>query len=173
MSNPVASITGPDKKRALVYYITTEARLALDQYPYSSEAPVESWSANGAPTKGVYLTPNNLVAVYQYGMVCDRAHSTDDRIVYNWNQVKLYGMIQPSSDTASYVVSELSPTVRFINILADDKDSLTTPKNQLAALCDGGDLTWFYYLVSESVNSTPFLSYVQLTTTAPIPVRSK
>ncbi|KAI9692830.1 MAG: hypothetical protein M1822_004824 [Bathelium mastoideum] len=133
MANPMTSILGPDQQRTLVYYITSDRRLALDQYPYDSGYSTEIWSANTCPqtASASLLTPNHLSAVQQYGMT------------------KVYGMVQPAADTPSYVISELSPTIRFASS-ADDKDSITTQFNQLAVVCDGADSTWFYYFAPQS-----------------------
>jgi hypothetical protein len=61
-------------------------------------------------------------------------------------KVKVYGMFRAKSDWKSYIVSELSPTTRYLAGDDDgDLDALTTPCAKLAVVCDGGDSTWFYY----------------------------
>jgi hypothetical protein len=65
-------------------------------------------------------------------------------------QVVVYGMIEkqgtPAGKPPQYIISELSPTVRYFAEKEKDRAAMTTTINKLAVVGDQQKKTWFYYL---------------------------
>ncbi|KAL9100237.1 MAG: hypothetical protein Q9163_004364 [Psora crenata] len=128
MANPATSILGPSKDRTLLFFITDEGRLAMNEYT----TVTMEWSANECPLHAALPTPNHISAAYRNGMVV------------------VYGMIEkegtPAGKPPQYIISELSPTVRYFAEKEKDQTAMTTTINKLAVVGDQKKQIWFYYL---------------------------
>ena len=52
----------------------------------------------------------------------------------------------PAGKPPQYIISELSPTVRYFAEKEKDQTAMTTTINKLAVVGDQKKQTWFYYL---------------------------
>lgn len=104
-----------------------------------------TWSDNGCPLNVSLPTPNHISAAYRNGMVV------------------VYGMIEkkgtPAGKPTEYVISELSPTVRYFADKEKDRKAMTTTINKLAVVGDQTIRTWFYYLKETTTGPLELKSY--------------